>query len=202
MTFKLIVLSEGQAKGKAIPITLSQFLIGRDKQCQLRPVSPLISKRHCALLTKGEKVFLRDFASTNGTFVNEVRVEGEVELHDGDVLKVGPLVFRVRIEKTVSVSQPTPPPRKLLEPAPADDESIAALLLEEDGSASAIKRDELSESDVPSGSTIMDMVAPETPGAAAKADEKKDDKKKAAEHGSTSAAAAAILSKYQRRQRG
>ena len=58
----------------------------------------MISKRHCAVLVKNEQVFLRDFDSTNGTFVNDQQVKGEVPLNNGDVLKVGPLSFKVVIE--------------------------------------------------------------------------------------------------------
>ena len=77
MKVSLVVMSDGKAKGQAIPVTLPQFVIGRDPQCQLRPASPVISKRHCALLVRGEQVFVRDFESTNGTFVNDQPVKGE-----------------------------------------------------------------------------------------------------------------------------
>src|SRR6516162_7627073 len=98
MKLALVVMTPGKMEGKAIPIGLSQFLIGRDPQCHLRPASPVISKRHCALLVKNGKVFLRDFDSTNGTFINDQPVKGEIELHHEDLLKVGPLSFLVRVE--------------------------------------------------------------------------------------------------------
>ncbi len=69
MKLRLVVVG-GVHDGKAIPITVPQFVIGRDPQCQLRPASPAISKRHCAVLVRGTQVFVRDFGSTNGTFVN------------------------------------------------------------------------------------------------------------------------------------
>src|SRR2546428_510961 len=93
-----LVVNHGGHKGKVIPIPLKQFLIGRDPQCHLRPASPLISKRHCALLIRGEKVFVRDFESTNGTAVNEQPIKGEQELKNNDSLRVGPLDFRVVLE--------------------------------------------------------------------------------------------------------
>src|SRR5438128_5913478 len=93
-----LVVAQGVHEGKVIPITLSQFLIGRDAQCQLRPASAAISKRHCAVLVRGTQVFVRDFGSTNGTFVNGELVQGEVELHADDRLKVGPLEFTVGLE--------------------------------------------------------------------------------------------------------
>src|SRR6516162_222967 len=113
MKLNLVVLTPGKTQGKAIPITLSQFLIGRDPQCHLRPASAVISKRHCALLIRGDKVFLRDFDSTNGTFVNDRQIKGEMELQNDDRLKIGPLDFGVKIETGTPVDKPTPvPPTK------------------------------------------------------------------------------------------
>src|SRR5215468_10989379 len=108
MKFSLLVLTPGKQEGKAIDIKLPQFLIGRDSQCHLRPASPLISKRHCALIQRDNKAFIRDFDSTNGTFVNDEPVKGECELHHGDQLKVGPIHFTVRLEQDAPAPAKTP----------------------------------------------------------------------------------------------
>jgi predicted component of type VI protein secretion system len=110
MKLSLLVLTAGKMEGKALEIKLSQFLIGRDPQCHLRPASPLISKRHCAILQRDGKVFLRDFGSTNGSFVNDEPVKGEVALTNDDTLKIGPLEFRVRIEAGSAVIKPAAKP--------------------------------------------------------------------------------------------
>jgi predicted component of type VI protein secretion system len=201
MKLSLKVLSEGKAAGQSIPITLSQFLIGRDPQCQLRPASAVISKRHCAVLSKNGKFFVRDFDSTNGTFVNEEPVKGERELKNEDTLKVGPLTFEVVIEGAVPVNKPTPLPKV---PAGSDDESVAAMLLElaDEGGGGAPR----GADGVPEGSTIMELPSPfdPTPNPEGKTEDPakpaaKTEKKK--ESGNTSEAAQAILQKYMRRQR-
>jgi pSer/pThr/pTyr-binding forkhead associated (FHA) protein len=198
MKLSLVVMSPGKMEGKPIPITLSQFVIGRDPQCQLRPASPVISKRHCALLTKDDKVFVRDFDSTNGTFINDQQVKGEAELHDGDRLRVGPIAFAVKIEAAAPVNKPTPTPptRKPAESAGSDDDIAAMLLSIQDDESSGTSSGLLSE--VPEGSTVMDIPAP---GAEQKSG--KDDKSKAAKaaSGNTSSAAKAILERYMRRPR-
>ncbi|MCI0456388.1 MAG: FHA domain-containing protein [Gemmataceae bacterium] len=213
MKLSLVVLSEGKARGQAIPITLPQFLIGRDPQCQLRPASPLISKRHCAVLIKNGKAFVRDFGSTNGTFVNEEQVTGERQIQDEDTLKVGPLTFRVALETTPPVNKPTPPPPKPSEPT--DDDSVAAMLLSLQDDA-APDGGGLNDADgVPTGSTVHEMISPlnsKSPqGEAKEGDPKPEqpkeggakpaDKKEKKEIGDTAKAAAAILEKYARRQR-
>jgi len=120
MKLSLVVLTPGKSEGKLIPITLAQFVIGRDPQCHLRPASAAISKRHCAFLVREGKVFVRDFGSTNGTSVNDAPVKGEVEVKNDDKVKVGPLLFGVKIE----VSAPAPVNRPT--PAPAAKKTIAA----------------------------------------------------------------------------
>lgn len=205
MKLSLVVVSQGKSEGKAIPITLSQFVIGRDPQCHLRPVSAAISKRHCAILVRGTQVFVRDFESTNGTFVNEEPVKGERELHNEDSLKVGPLQFKVKLEVTAPapVSKPTPPPAPRAGVEASDDDSVAAMLL-------AIKDDEplgsVDSQGVPTGSTIMDVSAAAMEGTTEQAATKPDDKKQQAAAkaatGNTSTAAKAILEKYMRRPRG
>jgi predicted component of type VI protein secretion system len=208
MKFNLVVLSEGKARGQTIAIHLPEFVIGRDPQCQLRPASPMISKRHCALFVKNGKAFVRDFDSTNGTCVNEEPVKGERQLANDDTLKVGPLQFRVVLEVTPPVNKPTPPPPapKTTEASTSDDDSIAAMLLslqDEGGSSPAT---EVDKDGVPSGTTVHEMMSPLAGEKPPEEGEKTPDKDKKGtppkkDLGNTSAAAAAILEKYTRRQR-
>ncbi|HZY88048.1 MAG TPA: FHA domain-containing protein [Gemmataceae bacterium] len=137
MKLTLVVLAAGQQQGKLLNIPLPQFLIGRDPQCHLRPASALISKRHCALIQRDGKAFVRDFDSTNGTFLNEQPVKGEVELHHDDQLKVGPLMFAVRLEAgaPAAAGATPPPPTK----APAAKAPATATLPAPKAPAGAVK---------------------------------------------------------------
>lgn len=98
MNVSLIVLTPGKMHNRAVEVRTGRFLIGRSTACHLRPGSPLVSERHCGLLRRDGRVFVRDFESTNGTYVNDQPVKGEVELHNNDSLRIGPLQFRVQIE--------------------------------------------------------------------------------------------------------
>ena len=106
-----LIVASGVHEGKIVPIIGSQFLVGRDPQCQLRPASQAVSKQHCAVLLRDGKVYLQDFGSTNGTILNEAVVQGdERQLNDNDSLKIGPLDFTVRIEIGVPKEDGTPLP--------------------------------------------------------------------------------------------
>jgi pSer/pThr/pTyr-binding forkhead associated (FHA) protein len=207
MKVSLIVQTPGKMRGKPIPITLPQFLIGRDSHCQLRPASPVVSNRHCAIVIRGNEVYVHDFESTNGTFVNGDRIRAEIKLHDKDRLRIGQLEFDVSIEAPLAVDQQTPVPPAKPSMAPDDDAAAALLLALRDesaeGSSEATKVD---SQGVPTGTTIMEMSAP---GTAAPADDKKEDKEEAnkdkkakpTQQGDTATAANQLLQKYLRRPR-
>jgi pSer/pThr/pTyr-binding forkhead associated (FHA) protein len=207
MKFSLVV-SQGPHKGRVIPVSLPQFLVGRDSKCHLRPASQSISKRHCELLNRGEKWFLRDLNSTNGTFVNDEQVTGEREIQDGDILKIGPLEFGVSIEvqaeKPTEVEKDTKAPEATAAPAAAapahdpevlDEDAVGSMLLELTGDEQASKED----GDSLEGSTIMDVI--KQPGEEGKPAPYRPASQKPTGSANTSSAAKAILEKYRRRPR-
>jgi pSer/pThr/pTyr-binding forkhead associated (FHA) protein len=110
MKVSLKVLASGKWKGKVLPIAHFPFLIGRDDKCHLRPASAVISKRHCGLFIEEGKLLLRDFDSTNGTFLNDRQVKGQIEVLNGDHLKLGVLQFAVQLETEASPVSSTSPP--------------------------------------------------------------------------------------------
>jgi predicted component of type VI protein secretion system len=229
MKLSLLVLTPGKQEGKILEIKLPQFLIGRDPQCQLRPASPLISKRHCAIIQRDGKAFIRDFGSTNGTFVNDEPIQGECELHHDDQLKIGPIQFTVRME-TAPAHAVTPAPAtkptagKTPAPAtiPATASKQAASKSDTPLPATAASSDPSSDDDiaamllelddgstptssstgdpVPDGSTVFDLQVP-PPGetSGAPGDKNKGPAKPAM--GDTRSAAARILEKMTKRPR-
>ena len=56
---------------------------------------PQISGRHCVLLREGERIFVQDHQSTNGTFVNGVEIKARYRLEEGDVLGLGNTTLRI-----------------------------------------------------------------------------------------------------------
>jgi predicted component of type VI protein secretion system len=199
MKLELVVLSPGKMQGKSIPVTLNQFLVGRDPQCHLRPASAMISKRHCAIMIRDEQAFVRDFGSTNGTAVNGEAIQGERELHNEDLLKVGPLEFRVHMEATAPVS--TLPPPRPAQTGASDDEAAAAVLLSlQDDSGDSPDGSAVDSDGVPTGSTVMETMTPQDGTPAPGNGKAAPDKAKVAS-GNTSSAAKEILEKYMRRPR-
>jgi anti-anti-sigma regulatory factor len=100
MKFYLIV-AKGKHQGLPIPIKIDLFVLGSDKVCQLSSKLPGIATRHCALVTREKKVFIRDFDGGEPTLVNgELVPPGEEwPLHKGDRIVVGPLEFIIQMQE-------------------------------------------------------------------------------------------------------
>jgi diguanylate cyclase (GGDEF)-like protein len=73
---------------------LSETSIGRDESSSLALEQDSISRRHALIEHRNGEFFLRDLGSTNGTFVNEVRVNSSVSLSPGDRIRFGDQIFK------------------------------------------------------------------------------------------------------------
>jgi predicted component of type VI protein secretion system len=123
MTATLTVVG-GVQGGRDIPIHGPEFIIGRDPKCHLRPTSNDVSRQHCAFVFHEELVLLRDYGSRNGTLVNgRLLLNGALQLADGDMIQVGPLVFRMNLAAQKQGEVAGMPTREPAEPVPgsADD---------------------------------------------------------------------------------
>jgi predicted component of type VI protein secretion system len=99
MQVKLKLLT-GSLEGKEIAVTSEKFLIGRSESCQLRPKSESISRKHCIIVIKDNRVLIQDLKSRNGTYVNDKRLPGDKAkvIRGGDQLRIGKLLFELVVE--------------------------------------------------------------------------------------------------------
>jgi pSer/pThr/pTyr-binding forkhead associated (FHA) protein len=87
------LLIESGAPAALIPLAADVVHVGRGFRCQVRLDDQCVSRRHALLVRRPGSHRVLDDRSSNGTFVNGVRVN-EADLADGDVLRVGEVVMR------------------------------------------------------------------------------------------------------------
>jgi pSer/pThr/pTyr-binding forkhead associated (FHA) protein len=93
-----LVVVDGPDAGRVFPLGEASVL-GRDATAAIRLIDEEVSRRHAILSTSGESVQVEDLGSSNGTFVEGERVEGEaVELKPGDSMRVGKTTLQLRPE--------------------------------------------------------------------------------------------------------
>ena len=84
------------AETQATPIRFSEknlIQIGRDTSNDVVLDSPKISRYHAQIERVGQRHRVTDLRSTNGTYVNDKQVEGDVWLQPSDVIRIGSFRF-------------------------------------------------------------------------------------------------------------
>ena len=93
MTWKLQAIT-GEITGQEITVD-RDMLVGRHQYADLLLQAAVISRRHAALLLIDHLLWVQDLNSSNGTFVNDIRIEQEKQLHDGDIVQFASFKFSV-----------------------------------------------------------------------------------------------------------
>lgn len=75
-----------------------RVIIGRDNTNQIvLDYDRTVSHKHCAIFVSGSTFKIRDLRSSNGTYVDGIRVVDEAEIANGSVIKLGRLELGVNI---------------------------------------------------------------------------------------------------------
>ena len=72
--------------------------IGRSTDADVRIEDRFASGIHARLYSRGADYYVEDMNSTNGTFLNGGRLDGEAKLSDLDELRIGDTEFRFELE--------------------------------------------------------------------------------------------------------
>ncbi|MGE4315008.1 FHA domain-containing protein [Acinetobacter sp.] len=110
MTWKIQAIT-GELTGQEISID-RDMLVGRHQSADIVLQAGEISRKHAAFLLKDQALWLQDLNSSNGTFVNDLRIEHETLLKEGDIVQFASLKFSVLA------------PAKDIEPALTETESV------------------------------------------------------------------------------
>lgn len=87
----------GPFQGTTCSLASGEVSVGRDPSNQLWVSDPALSRQHCLLTQNGDRYFIRDLGSLNGTVVNGMAVE-ELQLHHGDQIAIGTSVLKFLLE--------------------------------------------------------------------------------------------------------
>ncbi len=90
----LLVDHSENAKHKEIEIEIP-FVVGRREKSNLFLRCISVSGKHAEIVQKNDDLWINDLQSTNGTFVNGVRISEATQLNADDLVQFGSIVFRV-----------------------------------------------------------------------------------------------------------
>ncbi len=93
MTWKIQAIT-GELTGQEISID-RDMLVGRHQSADIVLQAGEISRKHAAFLLKDQALWVQDLNSSNGTFINDVRIEHETLLKERDIVQFAGLKFSV-----------------------------------------------------------------------------------------------------------
>lgn len=104
-----LVILRGGSKGRAYHLEQGENLIGRwdpdagafpEVDLEAEDAEAKVSRRHAMIIRDGDRAFLKDLSSLNGTFINRstrLKAEEIVEIKSGDELIVGKTFLRFEV---------------------------------------------------------------------------------------------------------
>ncbi len=95
--------------GREYVIAAASLVFGREAGCDVVVPGKDVSRRHAEIVQTPKGYLLVD-TSTNGTFVNEERLEGQRILARTDVIRLGDEQFRFYTDAAPATAAPPPPP--------------------------------------------------------------------------------------------
>ncbi|MBX3474241.1 MAG: FHA domain-containing protein [Planctomycetes bacterium] len=83
-----------ERSGQIHPLLADITVIGRDKSCAvLIRDDTAVSRKHAHILRKGVSFRIEDLGSSNGVYVNGIKLAGSHELQVGDRVEIGAQVY-------------------------------------------------------------------------------------------------------------
>jgi pSer/pThr/pTyr-binding forkhead associated (FHA) protein len=92
----VLVITSGGKAGLEIPLGTEPLMIGRASDAGLQIRDDYTSTHHARLLLWGSDWVIQDLDSTNGTFVDGVRIDSPTQVAIGVPVKVGATTFELR----------------------------------------------------------------------------------------------------------
>ena len=84
----VIIVIDGPLKGQQWVLERDELTIGRGGDCDVVIPERRISREHLVISRQGDRYFVTDLDSKNGTHVNAERLEGSRELTEGDEIQI------------------------------------------------------------------------------------------------------------------
>ena len=129
MTWKIQAITS-ELTGQEIGID-RDMVVGRHQSADIVLQAAEISRKHAAFLLKDQALWVQDLNSSNGSFVNDLRIEHETLLKEGDIVQFASLKFSVLapaqeiVAVTIESAEPVPAQPEVIPATEQPSEAVA-----------------------------------------------------------------------------
>lgn len=118
----LIVMRSGPIPGSSFYLEKSEVTLGRDLANDIPVPDQEISRRHARFLIRPDGVYIEDLGSTNGTFLNGIRLNSPQRLTNGDLITLAEatvIQFEWPDQQKIPTYSAYPSAEAMVDPTPA-----------------------------------------------------------------------------------
>ncbi|MBN2694252.1 FHA domain-containing protein [bacterium] len=84
-----LIVTDGKSFRQEFPLQEQITIIGREESCHISISSQTISRKHFRIIAKGLKMYIEDLGSSNGTLLNEQKIDKVTEITENDIIQFG-----------------------------------------------------------------------------------------------------------------
>jgi hypothetical protein len=91
----LVVVAPEEQRGRSYEL-LDELTVGRASGCHIALDDRFVSQLHARMFRRDGQCFIEDLGSTNGTFLNDVKVTSPALLSKNDLVRIGNVVMEMQ----------------------------------------------------------------------------------------------------------
>jgi hypothetical protein len=92
---RVLTVTSGPTSGDQAELAAGTIMIGRGADCQVILDDDYVSTRHARVVAGENGIYLEDLGSTNGTYVNGIRITVPTTITLADTVRIGKTVLKL-----------------------------------------------------------------------------------------------------------
>ncbi len=106
-----LIIEDDEGRKTVVPFVRDEITIGRQEGNTIRLTERNVSRRHARLVRQNGHVLVEDLGSYNGIRINGDKIQGQVPVHEGDLIQIGDYDLAVQQEGQQAAAPTVPLPQ-------------------------------------------------------------------------------------------
>ncbi len=103
-----LIIEDDEGRKTVVPFVRDEITIGRQEGNTIRLTERNVSRRHARLLRQNGHILVEDLGSYNGIRINGDRIQGQVQVNEGDLIQIGDYDLAVQREASEAAPHGAP----------------------------------------------------------------------------------------------